>query len=104
MKYTVSIIKADYLQRTRSYAFLVTLAISLYIAYTFVPAPGAAYTTVRVGNFIGVYNAAWIGYVTAMMTSVFLSLIGFYLINNSIKKDIETGVGMIIAATSISNF
>ncbi len=68
------------------------------------PAPGAAYTTVRVGNFIGVYNAAWIGYVTAMMTSVFLSLIGFYLVNNSIKKDIETGVGMIIAATSISNF
>jgi hypothetical protein len=104
MKYVISIIKADYLQRTRSYAFLITLAISLYIAYTFVPAPGAAYTTVRVGNFIGVYNAAWIGYVTAMMTSVFLSLIGFYLVNNSIKKDIETGVGMIIAATSISNF
>ena len=104
MKYIVSIIKADYLQRTRSYAFLITLAISLYIAYTFVPAPGAAYTTVRVGNYVGAYNAAWIGYVTAMMTSVFLSLIGFYLVNNSIKKDIETGVGMIIAATSISNF
>ncbi len=104
MKYTVSIIKADYLQRTRSYAFLITLAISLYIAYTFVPAPGAAYTTVRVGNYVGLYNAAWIGYVTAMMTSVFLSLIGFYLVNNSIKKDIETGVGMIIAATSVSNF
>lgn len=104
MKYVGSIIKADYLQRTRSYAFLITLAISLYMAYTFVPAPGAAYTTVRIGNLIGVYNAAWIGYVTAMMTSVFLSLIGFYLVNNSIKKDIETGVGMIIAATSISNF
>lgn len=104
MNYAVSIIKADYLQRTRSYAFLVTLAISLYIAYTFVPAPGAAYTTVRVGNFIGVYNSAWIGYVTAMMTSVFLSLIGIYLVNNSIKKDIDTGVGMIIAATSISNY
>ncbi len=104
MKYVGSIIKADYLQRTRSYAFLITLAISLYIAYTFVPAPGAAYTTVRVGNFIGVYNSAWIGYVTAIMTSVFLSLIGFYLVNNSIKKDIGTGVGMIIAATSIRNF
>ena len=104
MKYAVSIIRADYLQRTRSYAFLVTLAISLYIAYTFVPAPGAAYTTVRAADFIGVYNSAWIGYVTAMMTSVFLSLIGFYLVNNSIKKDIDTGVGMIIAATSISNF
>jgi hypothetical protein len=88
------------------YSFFRTgqLAISLYIAYTFVPAPGAAYTTVRIGNLIGVYNSAWIGYVTAMMTGVFLSLIGFCLVNNSIKKDIDTGVGMIIAATSISNF
>ena len=55
-----SMIKGDYLQRTRSYAFLITLAISLYIAYTFVPAPDAAYTTVRIGNFVGEYNAAWI--------------------------------------------
>ncbi len=104
MNYTGSIIKADYLQRTRSYAFLITLAISLCIAYTFVPAPGATYTTVRVGNFVGVYNAAWIGYVTAIMTSVFLSLIGFYLVNNSIRKDIDTEVGMIIATTPITNF
>jgi hypothetical protein len=100
----LSIIKGDYLQRTRSYAFLVTLAIALYIACTFVPAPDAAYTTVRVGKFVGDYNSSWIGYVTAMMTSMFLSLIGFFLINNSVKKDIETEVGMIIATTRVSNF
>ena len=100
----IAMIKGDYLQRTRSYAFLVTLAISLYIAYTFVPAPDANYTTVRIGNYIGDYNAAWIGHVTAIMTSVFLSLIGFFLVNNSVKKDIETEVGMIIATTRVSNF
>lgn len=104
MMHFSSMIKGDYLQRTRSYAFLITLAVSLYIAYTFVPAPDAAYTTVRIGNFVGAYNSAWIGYVTAIMTSVFLSLIGFYLINNSVKKDIETEVGMIVATTQVSNF
>ena len=104
MSHFTAIIKGDYLQRTRSYAFLITLAISLYIAYTFVPAPDAAYTTVRVGNFIGDYNAAWIGHVTAIMTSVFLSLIGFYLVNNSVKKDLETEVGMIVATTQVSDF
>jgi hypothetical protein len=98
------IVISDYWQRTRSYAFLITLAISLYTAYSFVPAPDANYTTVRIGNYIGVQNAAWIGYVTAMMTSVFLCLTGFYLVNSNIKKDIQTGVGMIIATTSISNF
>lgn len=99
-----SIIKGDYRQRTRSYAFLVTLAISLYLAYTFVPAPGAAYTTVKIGKYVGEYNTAWIGYVTAMMTSIFLALLGFYLVNNTIKNDKDTEVGMIIATTQVSNF
>ena len=99
-----NIVASDYKQRTRSYTFLVTLAITLYFAYTFVPLPNANYTTVRVGNYIGVQNSAWIGYVTAMMCSVFLCMIGFYLINSGIKKDTDTGVGMIVATTSISNF
>lgn len=98
------ILIADYKQRTRSYAFLVTLAISLYAAYAFVPAETANYNTVRIGNYIGVQNAAWIGYVTAMMSSTFICWIGFYLVNSSIKNDADTGVGMIIATTSITNF
>jgi hypothetical protein len=104
MNRLMTIIKGDYLQRTRSYAFLVTLAISLYMGYSFVPTPEANYTTVQLGKYVGDQNSAWIGHVTAMMTSVFLSLIGFYLINNSIKKDIDTEIGMIVAATGISNF
>ncbi|MFK8061316.1 MAG: hypothetical protein AB8B78_14660, partial [Polaribacter sp.] len=52
----------------------------------------------------GFYNSAWFGYVTAIMTSIFLSLIGFYLINSGIKNDIETKVGQMIAATPVSNF
>ena len=104
MNYYKSIIKADYLQRTRSYAFLITLAISLYIAYTFVPPSDAAYSTVQIGSFRGENNSAWIGYVSAIMTSTFLSLIGFFLVTGGIKKDIDTEVGMIIATTKISNF
>ncbi len=98
------IIKSDYLQRTRSYAFLITLCASLAIAYTFVPEPNANYSTIRIADYVGYYNSAWFGYVTSIMTSIFLSLIGFYLINSGIKKDIETKVGHIIASTPISNF
>jgi len=104
MEQFFKLVYGDYLQRTRSYAFLITLAISLYAAYLFVPTQDANYTTLRIGNYLGVNNSAWTGYVTAMMTSVFLSAIGFYLINSNIKKDISTGVGMIIATTSITNF
>ncbi len=104
MKPFLTIIKSDYLQRTRSYAFLITLCASLAISYTFVPEPNAKYSTIRIADHVGYYNSAWFGYVTAIMTSIFLSLIGFYLINSGIKKDIDTRVGQIVAATPISNF
>ena len=104
MKPLITIIKSDYLQRTRSYAFLITLCASLAIAYTFVPATNAGYSTIRISDYVGVYNSAWFGYVTAIMTSVFLSLIGFYLVNSGIKTDYDTKVGQIIATTKIRNF
>jgi hypothetical protein len=104
MSFYKNIIKADYLQRTRSYVFLITLLVSVYVAYTFIPSYNSGYTTMRIGNYVGKNNSAWIGHVTAIMASTFLWIIGFYLVNNGIKRDKETGVGQIIATTSISNF
>ncbi|MEP0266317.1 hypothetical protein [Dokdonia sp.] len=104
MNLLITIIKSDYLQRTRSYAFLITLCASLAIAYTFVPATDAGYSTIRISDYVGVYNSVWFGYVTAIMTSIFLSLIGFYLVNSGIKTDYDTKVGQIIATTNIKNF
>lgn len=103
MKLFLTVVYSDFLQRTRSYAFLVTLCISIAIAYTFVPEPNASYSTIRIADHIGYYNAAWFGYVTAIMTSIFLSLFGYYLVNSGIKKDMDTKVGQIIATTPISN-
>ena len=99
-----TIVKLDYLHRTRSYNFLITLCASLAIAYTFVPEPNANYSTIRISNYVGYYNSAWFGYVTAIMTSIFLSLIGFYLVNSAIKTDVYTKVGQITATTKINNF
>ncbi|QNK63938.1 hypothetical protein H7F33_05450 [Pedobacter sp. PAMC26386] len=104
MKYIYNIIKADYLQRTRSYSFLITLALTVYIAYLFVPLNTASYKTLNVTGFKGAYNSAWVGYVSAIMTTIMLSIYGFLLVNNGIKKDIDTEVGLIIASTPISNF
>ncbi len=99
-----SIIKYDYLQRTRSYTFLITLCVSIAISYTFIPSPNANYSTIRVAGYIGYYNAAWFGYVTTVMSCTFLCLIGFYLVNGSIKKDLDTKIGQIIASSRIQNF
>lgn len=104
MKYSYNIIKADYLQRTRSYFFLITLAITVYAAYSFVPPTNAAYTTLSVTGYRGAFNSAWVGYISATMTTVMLSLYGFLLVNSGIKKDIDTEVGLIVATTPVTNF
>ncbi len=101
MRSILNIAKADFLERIRSFTFLVVLAACMYLTYTFVPAPDAGYTTVTLGNYRGLYNAAWIGTLVAMMSSVFLSFFGFYLVNNSVSRDYDTGVGQIIATTQI---
>ncbi|MBB2148649.1 hypothetical protein [Pedobacter gandavensis] len=104
MQYIYPIIKADYLQRTRSYSFLITLAITIFMAYSFIPAQDASYTTLSANGYKGAYNSAWVGYVSGIMTTIMLSYFGFLLINSGIKKDIDTEVGLIIATTPISNF
>lgn len=104
MKEIINIIKYDYIQRSRSYGFLITLCISMAIAYSFVPAPSANYTTVQIGSYVGYYNAAWFGYVTAIMTSIFLFFGGFFLVHGSIDKDMGLELGDLIAASPISNF
>lgn len=104
MRYIYSIVKADYLQRTRSYGFLITLAVTIYVAYLFVPPVTAPYTTLNIPGYKAAFNSAWVGYVSSMMSTVMLSFYGFLLVNSGIKKDIETEVGLIIATTSVSNF
>ena len=97
-------IKGNYLQHIRSYSFLFTVVAITYLAFSFIPSPNANYSTISFGSYTGAYNSAWIGFVTAIMSSVFLSLFGFFLINGSIKKDIDTRIGHIIGTTKISNY
>ena len=89
-------VRADFLERVRRYSFLVTLAAALYLAW----AVAAEKVWIVVGNgYRGVYNSAWIGMLMTICCSLFLSLVGFYIVKNSIQRDTDTRVGRILAAT-----
>ena len=96
--------KADFLERSRRFAFLVTLAVSLYAGYAFLPPNHASYVTLRFAEHRGIYNSAWIGASIALLTGAFLGLIGFYLIRNAIDRDRQTRVGEVLAAAPVSKF
>ena len=94
--------RADFLERTRRYSFLVTLVLIVFMAYSYVPSRDAAYITLSVDGARGLYNSAWIGSLVAILTGLTLPLIGFYLVKNAVERDTQTRVGQIMATTPLT--
>ncbi len=93
---------ADFLERGRRYSFLITLGLMIVVAYLFVPPTGSSYVTIDLDGYRGVYNSAWIGAAVAMLASVYLGLVGFYVVKGAVSRDRVSGVGQLIATTPIS--
>jgi hypothetical protein len=92
------IIRADFLERTRRYSFLIMLGLVLYLGFTV----NAGQITLRLDTYRGIFNSAWVGSMMTLVINFFLGWFGFYLIKNSIARDHETGVGQIMATTPLS--
>jgi hypothetical protein len=102
LRVLIQLVRADFLERTRRYSFLITLGVMVYLGYLAVPSVESNALTVDLGNIRGIYNSAWIGSMIALISSMVLSLPGFYLVKNAIERDRKTGVGQIIATTPLS--
>jgi len=50
-----------------------------------------------------VYNAAYVGFAASALACISVTLVGFYLVAGSVRRDRERGVGAILAATPLSN-
>jgi hypothetical protein len=90
--------KADFLERVRRYSFLLTLVFAVYLGY----AAGTGKILIKLGEYRGVYTSAWIGTMMALVTTSFVSLVGFYIVKNAIERDRRTGVGQILATTPLT--
>jgi len=96
------LMRADFLERAHRYSFLITLGLTVFAAYLYLPPSSADYLTLGLGNHRGVYNSAWVGGAVAVLGSALLSLPAFYLVKNAIERDEQTRVGQIIATTPLS--
>jgi len=93
--------RADFLERVRRFSFLVVIGLALFAGYMFVPPLSAPYTSFVVASHRGYYNSPWVGTLFGVTAAILLSLIGFYLVKNSICRDYDTRVGQIIATTPL---
>lgn len=91
-------VRADFLERVRRYSFLLTMGFSVYLGY----AVYSGQMVLRLDEYRGVDNSAWLGSVIGLVGSVWLSLVGFYIVKNAIQRDRQTRVGQILASTPIS--
>ncbi len=93
------IARADFLERIRRYSFLLTLGFTLYLGYL----AGVGRLVLKIGEYRGIFNSAWTGSLMALVCTSFLTLVGFYIVKNTIERDRDSGVGQILAATPLSN-
>jgi len=93
--------RADFLERVRRFSFLVVMGLTLFAGFMFVPPLSAPYTSFIVASHRGYYNSPWVGTLFGVTAAILLSLIGFYLVKNSISRDYDTRVGQVIATTPL---
>ena len=98
------LMRADFLERARRYSFLITIGLTIYVAYLYLPPSDASYLGFSLGDIRGVYNSAWVGSIIAVLCSTLLILPGFYLVKDAITRDLDTRVGEIIATTPTSKW
>lgn len=92
--------RADFLERVRSYRFLAMLLFTIFLTYLFIPALNSYQIFgLELGGYRGVYNSAWIGSMVALLMGEFFNIFAFYLLKGNIDLDRRTGVGQILAAT-----
>jgi len=93
-----AIARADFLERLRRNSYLVTLLFAIYLGY----AAGTGRISLRIGDYRGLYTSAWIGIMISLVTTTFVSLVGFYIVKNAVDRDRQTGVGQILSATPLT--
>ena len=88
------LMRADFLERVRSYGFLALLLFTVFLTYLFIPEiSDIQIAGLNLGGYRAIYNSAWIGTMTTLLMGEFFLLFSFYLIKGSIERDRRTGVG-----------
>lgn len=90
--------RADFWERVRRYSFLIMLGAAVFLGYQV----AAGNVTMRLDQYRGEFNSAWVGSMMALLSSFFLGWFGFYLVKGSVARDRETGVGQIMATTPLT--
>jgi len=70
-------------------------------AYLWIPAPSTGRTLLQINGQRALYNSGAIGMGTASLATIFVGLVGFYVISNALRRDVQTRCGFVLASTGM---
>jgi hypothetical protein len=97
------IARTDILFRFRRGSTIVALLLIAAGVYLIVPAVESGRTLMQIDGRRVLYNSAAVALGTGMFCAIILSLVGYYLISNSFRRDIESRTGFIVAASQVTD-
>ena len=98
-----AVVRADVLIRVRRPSSIAVFLVLCLLAYLLVPDLSTGRALMQVDGHRALYNSATIALATAGLASMLLGMLGFYLVSNTIRRDIVTRTGYVIAAMPVSN-
>jgi hypothetical protein len=96
-----AIVRADFLIRFRRLSTLVIFLLLSFFAYVWIPDPSTGRTLMQIGRGRVLYNSAAIGMATALLATIFIGLVGFYVTSNAVQRDLNSRCGFVIASTTM---
>jgi hypothetical protein len=98
-----SVVLMECILRFRRPSTLALLLISCVAAFLLMPETSSGGVMFLIGAQRTLLNSAVTALTSAVMGGLIFSLMGFYLISNSVTRDRQSGVGQLIAATPLSS-
>ncbi|MFP5246499.1 MAG: hypothetical protein ACLGH0_07370 [Thermoanaerobaculia bacterium] len=96
-----AIVRADVLIRLRRPSTAVVFLLLSIIPYMWIPDPATGRALIQIGGKRALYNSAAIGMATAVLGTMFIGLVGFYVISNALRRDVISRCGFVIASTTM---
>ena len=96
-----AIVRADVLVRFRRPSTVVVFLALGFTSYLWVPDPASGRSLLSIDGHRALLNSAAIGLATASLGSIFVGLVGFYVVSNALRRDVATRCGAVIAATPV---
>ncbi|MFY7999736.1 MAG: hypothetical protein ACOVSW_14145 [Candidatus Kapaibacteriota bacterium] len=100
-----AIVHTDVVLRLRRTSTLFLMLALCLLAYSIIPEPASGRGLIVINGARSLYNTSAVSFATCVLFAVIgIGLFGFYMVSNTIRRDTDSRVGMVIAATPVRSW